>query len=45
MSQEEEFTMIPKIIHYCWFGEGDKPRAGKSMYCQLEKDLPGLYDH
>lgn len=32
--------MIPRKIHYCWFGRGEKP--GTEMYCQLEKILPGL---
>lgn len=24
--------MIPKIIHYCWFGKGDKPEIFKKCY-------------
>lgn len=23
--------MIPKIIHYCWFGRGEKPELAKSV--------------
>lgn len=34
--------MIPRKIHYCWFGRGEKPRLAQEMYCQLEKILPGL---
>lgn len=34
--------MIPRKIHYCWFGRGGKAKAGTEMYYQLEKILPGL---
>lgn len=23
--------MIPKIIHYCWFGRGEKPKLAKDV--------------
>lgn len=35
-------NLIPKIIHYCWFGGGRKTKTSSKMYCQLEKVLPGL---
>ena len=28
--------MIPKKIHYCWFGRNELPES-KKMYRQLEK--------
>ena len=40
MSQEEEFTMIPKIIHYCWFGEGDKPRLANRCIASWKRICP-----
>ena len=24
--------MIPKIIHYCWFGRGEKPELGERFF-------------
>ena len=24
--------MIPRIIHYCWFGRGEKPKLAKNVY-------------
>lgn len=33
--------MIPKIIHYCWFGKGDKPQSVKKNLEQWVKRLPG----
>ena len=33
--------MIPKVIHYCWFGNGKIPEKIK-MYRQLEKILSRL---
>ncbi|HBD1491706.1 TPA: glycosyltransferase family 32 protein, partial [Escherichia coli] len=33
--------MIPKIIHYCWFGGGDKPALVKKCMGTWEKVLPG----
>ena len=40
MSQEEEFTLIPKIIHYCWFGEGDKPRLANRCIASWKRICP-----
>lgn len=34
--------MIPKVIHYCWFGGNPKPENCKKVYCFLEKILSGL---
>lgn len=34
--------MIPKKIHYCWFGGADKPKSVKKMYIKLEKVLSRL---
>lgn len=31
--------MIPKKIHYCWFGRGEKPELAKKMYRLMEKIL------
>ncbi|HFE3202585.1 TPA: glycosyltransferase family 32 protein [Escherichia coli] len=33
--------MIPKIIHYCWFGGGEKPALVKKCMGTWEKVLPG----
>lgn len=32
--------MIPKIIHYCWFGRGDKPAQAKKCIESWKKYLP-----
>lgn len=32
--------MIPKIIHYCWFGRGVKPRLAKKCINSWEKYCP-----
>ena len=29
--------MIPKIIHYCWFGRGEKPELAKRCIASWEK--------
>ncbi len=29
--------MIPKKIHYCWFGRGEKPKLAKKCICSWEK--------
>lgn len=32
--------MIPKKIHYCWFGRGEKPELAKKCISSWEKYLP-----
>ncbi|MCX2492484.1 glycosyltransferase [Pedobacter sp. PF22-3] len=32
--------MIPKIIHYCWFGKGEKPELVVSCLASWQKYLP-----
>jgi len=32
--------MIPKIIHYCWFGKGEKPELVASCLASWQKYLP-----
>lgn len=32
--------MIPKIIHYCWFGRGDMPKLAKKCLKSWKKYLP-----
>lgn len=32
--------MIPKVIHYCWFGHGDKPRLAEQCIASWRKMLP-----
>ncbi len=32
--------MIPKIIHYCWFGRGEMPRLAKKCIKSWKKYLP-----
>lgn len=32
--------MIPKTIHYCWFGRGEMPSLAKSCIASWEKFLP-----
>lgn len=32
--------MIPKIIHYCWFGRGEKPELAKKCIASWEKYCP-----
>lgn len=34
--------MIPKIIHYCWFGRGEKPALAKKCIESWEKHCPGF---
>ncbi len=33
--------MIPKIIHYCWFGRGEMPALEKRCILSWKKKLPG----
>lgn len=33
--------MIPKIIHYCWFGHGPKPALAEKCIASWRKYLPG----
>lgn len=32
--------MIPKVIHYCWFGRGAKPRLARKCIASWQKYLP-----
>lgn len=32
--------MIPKIIHYCWFGRGEKPKLAKRCIASWKKYCP-----
>lgn len=32
--------MIPKIIHYCWFGRGEKPRLAQKCIASWKKYCP-----
>ena len=32
--------MIPKVIHYCWFGRGEKPKLAKKCIESWEKYCP-----
>ena len=32
--------MIPKIIHYCWFGRGEMPSLAKKCIASWKKYLP-----
>ena len=32
--------MIPKIIHYCWFGKGEKPKSVQRFINQWKRILP-----
>ena len=32
--------MIPKIVHYCWFGRGEKPELAKKCIASWEKFCP-----
>ena len=32
--------MIPKVIHYCWFGRGEKPELAKKCIASWEKYCP-----
>ena len=32
--------MIPKIIHYCWFGRGEKPELAKKCIASWRKSCP-----
>lgn len=32
--------MIPKIIHYCWFGRGEKPKLAKKCIASWHKYCP-----
>lgn len=33
--------MIPKVIHYCWFGRGEKPAQAQMCIASWKKYLPG----
>lgn len=33
--------MIPKVIHYCWFGGNEKPKLFKKCYKSWKKYCPG----
>ena len=32
--------MIPKIIHYCWFGKDEKPKLAKKCIASWKKYCP-----
>lgn len=32
--------MIPKIIHYCWFGQGEMPQLSKDCMASWHKHMP-----
>ena len=32
--------MIPKKIHYCWFGRGEKPKLAKKCIASWKKYCP-----
>ena len=32
--------MIPKIIHYCWFGRGEKPKLAQKCIASWKKYCP-----
>lgn len=34
--------MIPKIIHYCWFGRGEKPALAKKCIASWRRFCPGF---
>ena len=34
--------MIPKIIHYCWFGRGEKPAFAKKCIASWKRFCPGF---
>lgn len=33
-------TMIPKVIHYCWFGRGAKPRMARKCIASWKQYMP-----
>ena len=33
--------MIPKTIHYCWFGRGEKPKLAQKCIASWKKHCPG----
>ena len=35
-----EGKMIPKVIHYCWFGHNQKSELINKCICSLKKDMP-----
>lgn len=37
--------MIPKIIHYCWFGGGEKPAVAKKCIESWKKFCPDFEIH
>lgn len=40
LSNNEKKVMIPKIIHYCWFGKGQMPRLAKKCIESWKRFLP-----
>ena len=36
----EDWPMIPKIIHYCWLGRGEKPELAKKCIASWKKFCP-----
>lgn len=35
-----KIILIPKIIHYCWFGKGEKPKLAKKCIASWKKYCP-----
>lgn len=35
-----EYILIPRIIHYCWFGKGEKPAIVKKCIASWKEKLP-----
>ena len=40
VEHNKKFCMIPKIIHYCWFGSNKKPRKVRKCIATWKKLLP-----
>jgi mannosyltransferase OCH1-like enzyme len=38
--QRDKTMMIPKVVHYCWFGKSKKPKLVRRLYPVMEKHLP-----
>ena len=34
--------MIPKVIHYCWFGRGPLPESAEKCIANWKKTFPGF---
>lgn len=40
LREERSCIMIPKRIHYCWFGRGEKPKLVEKCIASWKKNLP-----